>query len=873
MHQLSLRAARSRHALLALSRWSCGPRYGPRCARDLSAGFSRLQDDRNKAARTKIRWFQKTQPDSPEEPYDPENDDGEEAEELKKRVKEMEAELRELRGDGEKAILEPLLEELGLSEEERRRFRDLVKKKRAEDNRDNPISANTLQQSAVTKSDIEIPAKYVPNQDHLKIDMELPKDQHVYLQRLNKSLLQSAMNVSDDRCRRNLWRWYMLCKQNLPPFFHLVSEGAWEVLCKSQYHSPEHSLNRAANLKILVGDMMRNEKRMTPGQMLAYIESLHSEGRHIEAIKQWRSQQESFSIDEPMTRDYENLGVRLFAAIENPKMAENIAKDLLGKDDRDSARILIPIIEAWVRIGTEEGLKRAFTLYLRLKAQLGSAISLDDYDRVSICFMKHGRADLALAVFKDLMLANDPLESRKFYNASAGVMANLQSRSIDMSELNKVSLTAVTILPRRFQNKYFFASWIKKLLGMGEASSAASVVELMFERGVRPDAKHINGIIGAWLRNGSTKDKERAEQMGWAMIQERLAFVYRRRGEGHDDRTTLEQPADIKLPRHLQRTVSPATIETFSLLVLYYGRRGMYENVQLLRDYLSAAEIPPNSYFINHILYTELHRGRHQTVYKISKEMFRTAKRDLETFACLWDCEKAHLDALTLHPHDSFPNPRQIFSDMISWFSALTRRERESAVEGFSRDLYEQIIRCFCLSKDLPGTIVALYALRENFDIYPDQQTTRMVSLQVAHMGAHGPTSTDRRRKRQRSARQSVQLNMLNVKTVMDLLAMQREEDLLERGIVSADEDETMKSNEQMFMLAQFIRAVLRRTVPEQADVEKNVQDAARIMGVRKINMADHLLSDDSSQDYVLDPEFSELLEAPRVDEKGRTDI
>ena len=864
MHQFSLRAARSKNALLILSRWPCGTRYDSRWTRDLSVSFSRSQDNRNKAAQTEIRWFQKAQPNSPEEPYDPENDDGDEAAELKKRIEEMEAELRELRGEGERPILEPLLEELGLSEEERQRFRDLVKKQRAEDKRDSHLSDDTIQPSATTKPDVESPARYVPNQDSLKIEMDLPKDQHLYLQRLNKSLLQAAMDIPDDRGRRNLWRWYMLCKRNLPPFFHLIPEEAWEVLCKSQYNSPEHTLNRGANLKTLVGDMMKNEKCMTPGQMLAYIESLHAEGRHKEAIDQWRSQQKSFSVDEPMTREYETLGVRLFAAIQDPKMAENIARDLLGKDDRESARILIPIIEAWVRSGTDKGLKRAFTLYLRLKAQLGSSITLDDYDMVSMCFMKHGRADLALAVFKDLMLENDPLESRKFYNSSAGVMTDLQSRSIDMSELNKVSLTALTVLPRRFQNKYFFASWIKKLLGMGETASAASVVELMFERGIKPDAKHLNGIIGAWLRNGSTKDKERAEQMGWAMIQERLAFVYKRRGEEYGQITALEKPADIQLPRHLQRTVSRATIETFSLLVLYYGRRGMFENVQLLRDYLSVAEIPPNSYFINHILYAELHRGNHQAVYKINKEMFRTAKRDLETFACLWDCEKAHLDALTIHQHDSFPNPRQIFSDMISWFSTLTPRERNSAVEDFSRDLYEQIIRCFCLSKDLPGTIVALYALRDNFSIHPDPQTTRMISLQVAHMGAHGPKSTDRRRKRQRSARQSVQSNMLNVKTVMDLLAMQRGEDLLERGIFSTDADEEMERNEQLFMLAEFIRAVLRRTAPEPADVEHAVKDAARIMGVGKINVADHLLSDNGSYNHALDSELSEALEAPK---------
>ena len=105
-----------------------------------------------------------------------------------------------------------------------------------------------------------------------------------------------------------------------------------------------------------------------------------------------------------------------------------------------------------------------------------------------------------------MVTGQDPSnDSTALYKSALGLAGNLHASSINENDVNKVSLSVLKVLPRRFQNRFFYASWMKKLIGMGEVDSAALVIELMYERGVKPDSKHLNGIIAGWLREGNSK--------------------------------------------------------------------------------------------------------------------------------------------------------------------------------------------------------------------------------------------------------------------------------------------------------------------------------------------------------------------------------
>lgn len=685
----------------------------------------------------------------------------------------------------------------------------------------------------------------------LRIRLHLPAEKRIYLNNLNSALEEACTEEADDKARNNLWRWYTRCKQSLPPFLSLVPDLAWKVLWDSQSHVGLSEKQRATRLRTLSEDTTQSRRVLSPSQKIIFINSLLSEGRFEEALQKWESEEVELRANGDIAQTFEDLGVRVYAAAGYIQKAEDLALGILSDSDTTRGRMLKPIIAAWAQRGNEDSLRQAWALYICLKKQLGSMITLKDYDEVTMAFMRIGRTDIALAVFKDMMLSRKPsqYDSVELYRNALGQVADLHTQSVDLAELTRVSMTALTALPRTFQNKFFYASWMKKLLGMGEVDAAASVVELMYQRGVNPDPKHLNGIIAAWLRTGYAKNVEKALKLGNAMIQQRLFVVARRRGSDRRSIGCTSERTDLQIttqalsrPSQPMRNIPPATIETFSILLLHYERKSMQTQIQQLQSQLAAAEIAPNAYFMNHLLYADLRRGEHRESWKKYQLMSQTIRPDLETYACLWDCEKAHLDKLLYYPSDDFPSPREIFCEMMTRFSQMYRMERKSVLEEFSRDLYDQIIRCMCLANDVEGTIVVLHALHYSFNHYPDQNTVRMVLLQVVRMGEEQRTQTRKNRKQRTRMAKSPQnkYNLLKLAQVLEMIGQTRADSLKAKGIDSDNFDDKRQAAEQLHILTLFLRSILERTSDATGkSIENSIERAAWEMGVSGIEMGD----------------------------------
>lgn len=774
---------------------------------------------------------------------DPESDavedDSEVADLLRKQIAELEDELSVLRGE-KSTMIEPLLEQF--SKEDQDKVRTAIEQaKRNKSHKpptereiravedemmtlfpDNPAMVDLL---AERRSSVL---------GEVEEFLELALQEQKYLRRLNYCLRVAVLEKSDPEARRKLWQSYSRCKDHLPPFTHLLPDEAWDILWTSEDEATG-AQERAMHLSTLAKDMTQSGKQLNVRQRTVFIESLLLERRNVEALECWQSQAAQVDKDPEPSTEYRLLGVRLYASMGDPQKAQETAFEILRKSDQDMSSLLVPVMEAWLRSNDEHGARNAWALYLYLKARLRAKIKPEDYDKITVAFLHAGRKDLALAVFKDMMLTGEETEyeSTELYKRSLGLVNKLHLESVHPSELTKISLTALTVLPRKFQNKFFYGSWMKRLIGMGYADEAAMVVDLMYERGVKPDSKHLNGIMGAWLRTGTAKNKEKAERMGWAMIQERLDQVGRRQGSSVVTDEKIDHALDIQIPLHLKRTVSPATIETFSLLLLHYERRGRLKMVQLLRDHLRLAQIGPNTYFMNHLLYAKLRSGEHQQSWELYKSMAPKIQPDLETFAALWDCEKAHQHRLSLHFPDKFPGPRRILSEMVSWYTALGVKSRHDVREEFTRELYDQIIRCICVAQDLEGTLVALYAMKEYFHFYPDDDTARMITLEIASMGKGTSKNPGRRRSRLSDNTQS-KANIARISKVFELVTDQRSETLQQRGF--SLEGEAIKE-EQLYLLAELVRVVLRKIAPEGYELEKSIEQAAWEMGVGGMRM------------------------------------
>ncbi|BDD57888.1 hypothetical protein MPDQ_004090 [Monascus purpureus] len=666
---------------------------------------------------------------------------------------------------------------------------------------------------------------------------------HSYVNRFNKCLKRFANDRSNELLRQLLWKLYRRCKLASPNFLQSVPDDAAALLWESQVEGESTRPVRPAHLQTLIADARATGRTIPTPHILSYIESLHDGGETSKALDEWEACQSRFSEGEEGLEVYWKLGVQLFAADDNPQRAQDIALAFLANDRSRQPHILIPVITAWGRQPGREAETKAWALYLQLKTMLGSNMTMDDYDRVSIGLLKAHRSNLALAVFKDMMVTgSDPADdSTALYKAALGLAGNLHASSISENEVNRVSLSALTILPRRFQNRFFYASWMKKLIGMGEIDSAAMVIELMYERGVKPDAKHLNGIIAAWIRDGSTTSRDKAEHLGWAMINQRIDAVATRDSPSKSADSINISSEDTeayptRIPKFMKRTVPPATIETFSILLLYYTRRGDDDMVKHLTESLGDARIKPNSYFMNHLLYAELRKHDIHTLWHKYKFMSASIKPDLETYACLWDCGKLQYDVGRTAFDEDFPSARDLYSEMMQWYSQLPLRDKSRVQEEFSKGLYDQIIRCFCLLKDLPGTLVALRSMSTTFGFYPDDITARILVLQVARL-AGVPAGTPKRRLRRLSTTPRSKENIAQVQKLVGILSQRKAAALQAQGLSIEDLDPRERQEYQLEIMSDLLQIVIERVADDPNHVGEEIAAAASEMGVSEINL------------------------------------
>ena len=672
--------------------------------------------------------------------------------------------------------------------------------------------------------------------DEVEIKMVLPRHQRSLLKRLNTALQDACNDAEDAKTRKELWRYYNKCKANIRSFLEAVTDRAWKVIWESQMALAPRSNERHNHLKILTNDMIEAGKKLTDSHKLMHIEARFYGGEQDDSLRDFERLGES-SVGE--TPEYLELGVRMNAFAGHLDQASALLQDLLDHHEDWDPRIIIYVIKAYATLPSESGIKHAFSLYLQLRERLGNSIKMDDFDAVSLAFMEAGHKRLGLAVFRDMMLCKpeQPISVKKQY---AHVFKDLQESSKSPEEINSISLEAMSVMPQHFQNKYFYAKWLKKLIGMKETVAAAQVIELMYEQGIKPDALHVNGLIGAWLRSGNVTDKERAEHMAWSMIHGRLEFAWRRRcirrGEDVPPRPSLHETEDgVHIPKFLRRQVPPATIETFSILLQHYLRRDMLGYARHLRNLLSLAEIPMNSYIMNHLMYADLRSHNYDGVWEKFSHFRKTISPDMESYMCLWECAKARVDRLRDARVGKFPKPRELFADMVVWLDTLDERSRINALQRFTMDTYRQIIRCIGFVMDIPGTLVAMHAIKAVFKLYPDEGTSQLLVLLMSRTFAESMGSgVKTRHLRSRHNLQSIE----QIKKVLTTLSDRRRQMINETFPEPDNRTAEEIAEENLNLFSEFLRVMLVR-VSSREVVEDAIEAAKREMKVGNINTGD----------------------------------
>ncbi|KAI9792563.1 MAG: hypothetical protein M1816_002083 [Peltula sp. TS41687] len=834
----------------------------------LLPSWTKTDSQRKKETEAKevdVRWFEES-PSRDGKLMQVEGPEETETTQLKARIDRLEEELEEIRTGG-KVGLSSFISQLAQAAREG----SVEQEELQEALKDSSIAGDIkllgrLTQSLLSGKDIASDGSEDISRSTVK--MVTRKEQRIYLHRLNGYLKQAEALGFDVTTRKQLWRWYVRCKQSIPNFLSRVSSETLTTLWDSQADLTESNPDRSAHLKTIAEDTTACGYQLSLDQRVAYIEALFLEGETARAIESWRSTEKSLTESDNVEAFFE-LGVRMYAAHESPEEAHMIAYEQLIRGNIKDPRILITVINAWSQTKENLALRRAWYGYIRLKELLGLNTTMEDYDTVCKSFLDAGRADLALAVFKDMMLSADPSSinwtSPALFRNAVGTVEGMRSAAYDSPEINKISLEAMTILPRRYQNKFFYGSWIKKLLGQGDVDSAALVVELMMKRAIQPDAKYLNGMIGAWIREGHSDAYEKAEKMAWEMIEARKVFAWKRRASKRGQEPMQDEQSDAHGPIDSDVAMTPATLETFSLLIDYYLMRQNHDQIRWLNRSIGLAEIEPDTFFMNRLLQSYLKtdglRRVWQTYTDWAYKRHCVAKPDMETFTFLWECARLRasrtpswrspdsnvqsinrssapspaLDQQIVRKELGFPSPRALFADMVNWMLSSSVKVRKTNADDFSKQVYDNIIRCFVDDGggDLAGALVAMHAMKQHFDMRPDEDTAKIL---IRYIARSGEQSVTRRSVRHRPDR------VVRVTQRLAELAQHRLEFLDSRGIDVGQCDERFREEENLFLASELVRSVIGRK-KDPGELEHVVQRAAWDMGVGGIDTGDHLKS------------------------------
>jgi hypothetical protein len=676
------------------------------------------------------------------------------------------------------------------------------------------------------------------------VTLRIPRRQKEYVKKFNIALENAGQNDAKITAHLVLWQWYLRCQQHVSNFSNVIPEDVWQVLWKSvleNAYRPKHVI-------VLAKDMQTADMDLDGPQKIAYIEALLAENDAAQALAYWKEQQPWFTEEPELSSKYWPIGVRLYATLGRPKKAQEVAFKALSENATTGGQILVPVISAWANSSGRNASEKIWACYLQLRSLMGDSMNVDLYQKISGALLQSGHADMALAVFKDMISSQEETadDSTDIYRRAVDHFQEVQSRAITEEHINRIGLSALLIFPKRFQNKFFFGSWIKMLIGRGEIDAAATVVELMYERGVKLDAKHLNGIVGAWLREGTHAARQKAEALAWSMVNTRVDLVKRRQDltlEISAPISTNSTSADLVesrtryLPAFIRRAAPPANLETFSILLLHYTRRSDTTKAEELTQTLTGpAAMRPNSFIMNHWLYSALRSSDIQGVWDKYSSLKHEIRPDLETFAALWDTGKVHYDRSRIARAQYFPDARLLFAEMVDWLQSLNEKQLAAAKEDFSKDLYETIIRSFQLSSDTNGLLCALHGLKAQFNIYPDITTTRtvmfLVSRTLPKTALSGPA-------RMRQRRAHLQNSLMTIADILDAVAEQRQVDLMEQGIdlETLDPESQISRQAQLDILSDFLLTIRQRSKKRDGRMEGNVQnDVMTVAGFMKVD-------------------------------------
>ncbi|KAI0972552.1 hypothetical protein F4678DRAFT_428490 [Xylaria arbuscula] len=589
-----------------------------------------------------------------------------------------------------------------------------------------------------------------------------------------------------------LWKAYSAARTTLSGRWHTVPAPTWDVLWQTLSAEHTFNTNRMSYIFALAKDLQQSGTALRPDQQILALEAIFVDGWESEAIENHRRLVPTLGTNPATFVPFWQLGLQMHCRVGNLERAERIAKTILESPYETDPRFIQPLIKLCAQ--TPAAVENGFQLYRDLRASLGKAMTIEDYDTIVSYFLASGNTEYALYVFVDMM----------------------KSGSID--------LVGARQYPPTIANPFFFGKWLKRLIGGGDLEGALNVIRFMGSQGIPPRTIHVNGLIGAWLRSGAADDAQKAEDVAWEMINTRIQFVELRRRQSNSPNVNLYSLGD-GWPR--------ANLETFSLLAENYKERGLTAKIDPLWQSFRKAEISPDSFMLNQLLFSLLQEGRGETLVPMYQELVERfkLKPDSHTFMALWQALPANRFARRL-PDDlttETSRTRALFAEMIKHVSIFKSKD-DAEIDPF---LARNILHSFRKIQDHAGLLLAYRALRRILNYSPPDMVVFEMML--------GTLDLERLAKRREGAK------LIKARTTLDHYLTHRRQELVRSGDVKDGED--MSAKIRIEETGNFLELQLETAFSnmEEDDAQRLAIEAAEEMGLHSRRAREEEESGDDS--------------------------
>ncbi|KAJ8123686.1 hypothetical protein ONZ43_g421 [Nemania bipapillata] len=530
-----------------------------------------------------------------------------------------------------------------------------------------------------------------------------------------------------------LWKAYSGARTTMSERWHTVPAPTWEMLWHVLSTEYTFSTNRMSYIHVLAKDMQKSGVTLLPKQQILTIEAMFLDGWESEAIENHRRHVSTLGTDPETFLAYWQLGLQMYCRVGDFERAQRVANTILESPYETDPRFVQPLIKLCAE--TPATVEAGFKLYRDLRVRLGDSMTIQDYDKMISYFLASGNTEFALFIFVDMM----------------------KSGSIDLATVERY--------PPSIANPFFFGKWLKRLIGTGDREGALNVLHFMKSQNITPQAIQVNGLIGAWLRTGAADDVQKAEDIAWEMINTRIQFVERRKRKLSLDGMSLHT-ADRGWPR--------ANLETFSLLAENYKERNLTAKMGPLWRSFQEAEIAPDSFIFNQLLFSLLQDGKGETLLPLYQEMVRRfkLKPDSHTFMALW--QALPVNRLTkILPQDlgaETSRTRALFAEMRKHISIFKTND------GMKMDnfLARNILHSFRKIRDRAGLLLAYRALRRVVNYNPSDMVVCEMLL--------GTLDLDKLTKRREGYK------LIRARASLDDYLVYRQQELAESGEINKDE-------------------------------------------------------------------------------------